>query len=215
MLTAGEPNAPLVERICQVSLQLIGVSGAGMCLIGGRQQQIIVAGTDELSEQLEDMQVSLGQGPCMQAVRTGTPVFVPDLGRYDGQVWPLFAEQAYARGAQAVFAFPLRAGSVELGALDLYRDTPGPLTDEQVANAVTLTDLANRAMLAQKDRTYLDGSVSALQWLTGDDRLTAGRGRAVDLGITVEQALAPLRADHSNDPLDAEGNGAANGGRRG
>lgn len=57
-------------------------------------------------------------------------------------------------------------------------------------------------MLAQRHRAQLDGSVSALRWLTGEKRSTgAGRGRAVDLGITVEQALAPSRPDGGNDVL--------------
>jgi len=201
LLTEGDPSAPLVERVCQVSIELLGVSGAGMCLVGGRRQQIIVHGTDPLAKQLEDLQVTLGQGPCLEAVRTGAPVLAPHLERYAGQTWPVYAEQALARGVHALFAFPLHAGEVLLGALDLYRDTPGPLTEEQSADAMLLTEFANRAMLAQRDRVYIDGSVSALQWLTAEDRPDeTGRGRAVDLGITVEQALAPDRADGTNDP---------------
>ncbi len=65
-----------------------------------------------------------------------------------------------------------------------------------------LTDIANRAMLAQQDKVHLDGSVSALRWLVGEDRFVAGRGQAVDLGITVAQALDPALAA-GDDPLGA------------
>ena len=215
LLTAGDPTAPLVQRVCEVSAALLGVSGAGMCLVGGRSHQIVVHGTTALAEELEDLQVVLGQGPCMQAVRTGSPTLVPDLATHRTVSWPVFAEQARARGVRALFAFPLETGITTLGALDLYRDTPGPLTGAELIDALILTGLAAQAMAAQKDRVYVDGSVSALHWVangysTGDGE-PAGtprpggepvtRGRAVDLGITVGQALAPVWSDRANDPI--------------
>jgi len=209
LLTEGEPNTPLVERVCTVSLELLGVSGAGMCLVGGRQHQVIVHGTDALCEELEDLQVTLGQGPCIESVETGRPVIVEELDGYVSEAWPRYADDALARGVGALFTFPINAGGVSVGALDLYRDAAGALSRQQFADAVILTEIASRSMLAQRDRTYVDGSISALRWLTGQDRLTAGRGRAVDLGITVEQALAPAEADGSNDALGGKGGGSA------
>jgi len=36
MLTAGDPSAPLVDRVCQISVQLLDITGAGTCLVSGR-----------------------------------------------------------------------------------------------------------------------------------------------------------------------------------
>ncbi len=202
LLTAGDPATPLVERVCEVSVRQLGVSGAGMCLIGGRQHQIVVHGTDALAGELADLQVSLGQGPCSEAVRTGQPVLVPELERFHPPGWPVYAGHARARGVRALFSFPLHAGDVQLGALDLYRVTPGPLTEGQLLDAELLTAIAARSMLAQADRLHLDGSVSALHWLSAQHREEVpGTGRAVDLGITVAEALAPVWADGANDAL--------------
>jgi len=205
LLTDGEPTTPLVQRVCEVSVHLLDVSGAGMALVGGRRQQILVHGTDPLSEELEDLQVALGQGPCIEAVRTGVPLLVPRLDDYDAPTWPVFAEQALLHGVHALFAFPLRAGTVQLGALDLYRDRAGPLTDEQFRDAVLLTQIVDHAMLAQRDRVYLNGTVSALHWLGDHDQAhTTGPGRAVDSGLTVEQAPAPPWPDGANDALASD-----------
>jgi len=213
LLTAEDPRAALVERICEVSVARLGVSGAGMCLVAGRRHQVIVHGTDPLIQELEDLQVTLGQGPCIEAVRSGQPVLAPSLAEDRPPSWDRYAEQALARGVRALFAFPLHAGPTRFGSLDLYRLTPGPLDTQASGDAEILTDIANRAMLAQRDRIHLDGSVSALNWLSGPpsdlpDSALAPRGRAVDLGITVEQAVAPPwldRADatseRSSDPL--------------
>lgn len=213
LLTAGADDAPLVTRVCEVSAQVLGVSGAGMCLIGGRQHQIIVHGTDPLAEQLADLQVALGEGPCIEAVRTGLPVAVPDLAGDIPVRWSRYAREALARGVRALFTFPLQAGDVQLGSLDLYRLSPGPFTPAQTADARRLTDIADRSMLAQKDRIHLDGSVSVLHWMSAQHRRSVpGRGRAVDLGITVGEALAPAWPDGGNDAMRA---GDDDGGGRG
>ncbi len=102
-----------------------------------------------------------------------------------------------------MFFFPLYAGGVQLGALDLYRVTPGPLTAGQLLDAELPTAIAARSMLARLDRLHLDGSVSALHWLSAQNReRVPGTGRAVDLGITVGESLAPTWADGANDALD-------------
>jgi len=208
LLTEGDPDVALVERVCAVSAALLGVSGAGMCLIGGAQHQVIVHGTDPLIEALEDLQVTLGQGPCLEAVRTGYPVLVPDLQTPAVSPWPEYLDQATARGVRAVFAFPVHADGVLFGALDLYRMTAGPLDDAQLADAVDLAELAARSMAAQGTRDYFDGSVSALDWLTAGQQATGtGPGRAVDLGITVGQALAPTPRGGVHDALRPDGQG--------
>ena len=203
LLTSGDPDSPLVERVCEVSAQLLDVSGAGMCLIGGRRHRIIVHGTDALAEELELLQMSLGEGPCIEAVHTGAPVIVPELRGQRPPSWAAYADQALARGVRAVFTVPLQIASVDLGALDLYRLDPGPLNPFQAADALILTDIAARSMLAQPDRIHVDGSVSAQNWQERSRSAPAGPGRAVDLGITVGQALSPLRPDVVTTALQA------------
>jgi GAF domain-containing protein len=202
LLTEGDLETPLVERVCAVSAVLLDVSGAGMCLIGGRRHRIIVHGTDPLAEELELLQLSLGQGPCIEAVRTGLPVVVADLWTEHPDRWAAYAEAALGRGVRAVFTFPLQIAAVDLGALDLYRLQPGLLTREQTDDVLILADIATRSMLAQPNKIHVDGSVSAENWQERSRSAPAGPGRAVDLGITVGQALAPLRPDAITDALD-------------
>jgi len=198
LLAGGDPQASLVARVCEVSSRLLGVTGAGMCLIGGRRQQVIVHGTDPLIAELEDLQVVLGQGPCVEAVRSGTAVLVPELLGHDAVGWQALADQALARGVRALFSIPLLAGTARIGALDLYRLFPGPLDPRQLDDARILTEIASAAMLAQADRDHPDGSVTALHWLSDPDAGPApgswirSAGPVVDLGTTVGESLAEL-----------------------
>ncbi|CAN5289291.1 hypothetical protein BH23ACT9_BH23ACT9_06340 [soil metagenome] len=81
---------------------------------------------------------------------------MPDL-RHDRR-FPLFAERAQAAGLAAVFAFPLYHGEGRLGALDLYRDTPGALGKGDMHAAETLADVAAAYLLNAQARTELQAS---------------------------------------------------------
>jgi hypothetical protein len=61
--------------------------------------------------------------------------------------WLAFTPPALQAGARAVFGFPLWVGTVRLGALNLYRDCPGPLSGEQHADALVIADVAARWVL--------------------------------------------------------------------
>lgn len=67
-------------------------------------------------------------------------MLVPDLPQ--DERFPRFAAVAYAMGLAAVFTFPLHQDDIRLGALDLYRDTPGPLEPHDMVAAQTLADMA-------------------------------------------------------------------------
>jgi hypothetical protein len=74
-------------------------------------------------------------------------VLEPDLADPATPRWVAFTPPAVAAGARAVFGFPLRVGGVRLGALNLYRDRPGPLRDGQHADALVMADVAARWVL--------------------------------------------------------------------
>jgi hypothetical protein len=65
---------------------------------------------------------------------------------------------------RAVFGFPLRVGAVRLGALDLYQERPGPLSNDQHTDAVVMADVVARWVLdMQADATQgsLAGEIEA------------------------------------------------------
>jgi GAF domain-containing protein len=83
---------------------------------------------------------------------------VADLGQEDR--FPNFTPRALRAGLAAVFTFPMRNGDRQLGALDLYRDTPGVLTPEAMTAAQTLADVAAAYLLNAQARDDLQESRS-------------------------------------------------------
>ncbi len=124
-----------VERIVDV----LPVTAAGVTLIAPGLAPRYVAASNPSALRFEQLQTEVGQGPCLLAYESGEAVSVPDMR--DESRFPLFAPPAIAAGMAAVFTFPLHHGEGRLGALDLYRDTPGALDSRDLAAAHRVIDL--------------------------------------------------------------------------
>lgn len=136
----------LVERIVEV----MPVTSAGVTLISSGMVPRYVAASDDSALRFERLQTEIGEGPCISAHESGKAVSVTDL-RTDDR-YPKFAPAAVSAGLAAVFTFPLRDGGGRLGALDLYRDTPGPLDDHDMDAAQTLADVAAAYLINAQSR---------------------------------------------------------------
>jgi hypothetical protein len=152
--------------------------------------------TGPTSALIEQVQFTLGEGPCVDAHRQGRPVVEPDLAGAGPGRWAAFAEPVVAAGVGAVFGFPLRVGAVRLGALNLYRDRPGDLTDDQHADALVLADVAAEVILLVQARAPA-GTLADELARSADLHVVVHQAAgmvAVQLGIGVGDALLRLRA---------------------
>jgi hypothetical protein len=160
--------------------------------------------SDEVSQLIEELQYTLGAGPCVDAYQQDTTVSEPDLADPEARRWFAFTPPVLQAGVRAVFGFPLRVGTVRLGALDLYRDRPGELTPEQHADALVLADVTARWVLDAQ--AGAPSGVVAEQLEAGADFHFAVHNAAgivsVQEGISVTDALIRLRAfAYSHDRL--------------
>jgi len=184
------------KRLCEVCAEVTGATGAGIMLMSGDVPRGSVCTTNDVSALIETLQYELGEGPCVDAHNLDRPVLEPDLANPETPRWIAFSAPAVEAGVRAIFGFPLQVGAVRLGALNLYRDSPGPLRDEQHADALVMADVAAQAvLLLQADA--LPGQVAA-ELETGSDfqyvvHQAAGMV-AAQLEISVGQALIRLRA---------------------
>ena len=147
LLNAGESPGFETRRLCEVCAEVTEMTGAGIMLMSGDMPRGAVCTTNAVSALIEQLQYDLGEGPCVDAYKHDRPVFEPDLADPDDPRWLGFASPAVDAGVRAVFGFPLQVGAVRLGALNLYRDKPGPLTEEQFADALVMADVAAQAIL--------------------------------------------------------------------
>ncbi len=191
-------RAATPRRICEVCTTVLPVSGAAMVAMSGVNRQETVCATDEVAEELAALQFSLGEGPGVQAVRTGGPVLVSDLREVGHTPWPMFAEAASRTPARALYSLPLQIGAITVGVLDLYRDQPGLLSIAELAGALLCATVARSVLLGL--RTGVDPEVAQPpRWLSDPDlarrEIHQATGMVMtQLGISAESALATLRA---------------------
>jgi hypothetical protein len=189
-LVSSTTGTPAPARLCQVCAELTVMSGAGIMLMSGDTSQGSVCTTNEVSALIEDLQYTLGEGPCVDAYRQQQPVLESDLAGPGVSRWLAFTPPAVQAGVRAVFGFPLAVGSARLGALNLYRDRSGPLTPDQHADALVLADVAARAILT-------------LQADAPSGELAAELRRADDLRLVVHQATGMISAQLDTSVADA------------
>ena len=156
---ASERGGSLTRSLCVACAEATDVSGVGLALMSDRGHDGLVAATDGPATVMEELQFGLGEGPCVDASSSGRPVLQPDLRHSGPQRWPGFAPAALEAGIAAIFALPLQVGPIRLGVLDLYRDTPGPLTAEQLTDALAYADGAAIMLLRLQQSHPVDGEL--------------------------------------------------------
>ena len=192
---------PSVADVCAVAVSSAQLSGAWVVAARGGDPDFVMCVTGPVSEQLAELQLTLGEGPCHDVMASAAPVLAGDLGdeEFTGR-WPAFTPAACQLGAGAVFALPLIVGAIRAGVLGLYRGSPGPLPDRQLGDLLILADAATVLLLGSVDGDAGDGDGAAVDGQAPDLALhraeidQATGMLTVQLGVAAAEAFVRLRA---------------------
>ncbi len=210
---AGADDAlAAADLLCHACVELLGVDGASISLIHGGTTQGTFGSSSPLSRQLDELQFTFGEGPCLDSVRAGGPVLVPDLQDPAEERWPAFRGAVLEHGVSAIFVLPVAVASCYVGALDLYRNRRGALNNEALRGGLLAAELAALPLL---DLMSADVDwASAAQGDDGWDQLASLERVEVyqatgmlmaALGVSPAEALVRLRAHaYANDMTASE-----------
>jgi len=198
---AAQGQRPSVADVCAVAVSSAQLSGAWVVAARGGDPDFVICVTGPVSEQLAELQLTLGEGPCHDVLASAAPVLVGDLGDAESaRRWPAFTPAACQLGAGALFAFPLIVGAIRAGVLGLYRSSPGPLPGRQFGDLLILADAATVMLLGSEhgdaengDGVALDGQAPDLALHRAEIDQATGM-LTVQLGVPVAAAFARLRA---------------------
>ncbi|AMY20460.1 MULTISPECIES: GAF and ANTAR domain-containing protein [Nocardiaceae] len=196
---AARPSFTGVRAIVEACARLTEVDGAAVALLGtSRNVRQLVYATDPRSLRLDELQFTVGEGPCVDAQRNDEPVRIDDITGPEAALrWPMFSHGAEELGVRGLFAYPLGT-DVPFGALEMHRLTPGDLTAAQHDAAFTCAASLTTGILATfAHPTFADRSGAPAE---SDDRydrrsvyLAAGMV-AVQLRASTSVAMDRLRA---------------------
>lgn len=193
-LRDNESKLDTLARVIRACVDVLPVDGASISVMSGPRERETLYASDQIASKIEDVQFNLGEGPCFEAFATRRPVLVPDLARASVVEWPVFAAAITALPIGAIFAFPLQAGAIGIGAVDLYRRRPGWLSGEELAVALEVVDVVAAVLLGVLlgDLDGTDGLRGVLS--PGREQVHQATGMILAaFGISAEEALSRLR----------------------
>jgi hypothetical protein len=171
----------LVEVLSLLSercVELFDAEAAGVMLVGAGGVLQLLASSSERMRLLELFELQRDEGPCPDCYRSGEPVGAVDLEEAGGR-WPTFAAEALRAGFRAVHALPLRVRSDTIGALNLFRNTAGTLSEVDLRAARALAHVATLSIL--QHRTHSDSELLGRQLQ-----------QALNTRVVIEQAKGVL-----------------------
>ncbi|MGH3885527.1 MAG: GAF and ANTAR domain-containing protein [Pseudonocardiaceae bacterium] len=186
-----------VRSLCQAAAARLPVSGVAVSVQGGLVVFEVLCASGPLSRRLEELQLTVGEGPSLEVLADGRSVLVGELDSAEQQArWPLFAPAAVEAGARALFALPLRIGAIRSGAFVLASKRPGQLPAEDLAEAWVFAEFALRLVFDEQAGIDSHDGHPVVDWLSGSrPGIHQATGMiSVQLGVGIEEALCRLRA---------------------
>jgi GAF domain len=183
------------DRLCRACVTLLEVDGAAVSLMHEGSSQGTFGSSGELSRRLDEFQFTFGEGPCVDAVRSGRPVLVGDLQAPEAERWPAFGRAVLDAGVRAVYALPVTISHAPIGALDLFSIRPGSMTAEGLDGGLWAAELAALPLL--------DLMTSDLDWVAAGEGGDGWKQLASLQRIEVYQATGMLVGELDIDPAEA------------
>ena len=193
-MVAGFDMIDFLHVLTDRSAQLLDVSAAGLLLADPRGALRVVAASSEAARLVELFQIQDDQGPCLDCFRSGEPVQA-DLTAAAVQRWPRFAAAAQQAGFAAVQALPMRLREQVIGALNLFRASPGAFSAEDVRVGQAMADVATISLLHERSMRHSGTLNEQLQAaLNSRVVIEQAKGKLAErLGLDMAQAFNLLR----------------------
>jgi GAF domain-containing protein len=148
-----EPPPPMVELqnllINAESVEdfLSGLSGVAATTLSGRtrstiecgitfqegSRRVTVAGSSPRALRLDQIEQRMGQGPCIEALRTLAPVLLEDI--WSDPRWPSYRQELASQNCRSVLGVPLQIGKDSTAVLNFFAS--GPVFDDQTIQETT------------------------------------------------------------------------------
>ncbi|WP_433831272.1 GAF and ANTAR domain-containing protein [Actinoplanes sp. CA-015351] len=182
-----------LQKVCVEATEALSAIGVGVSVMTADGVHGMAAASDPVTERIEELQFTLGEGPCVDALVTSRPVLIPDINEEVLRRWPVYGPAVHKKGIRAVFAFPLQVGAVRLGVLDVFRIHAGQLSRKQIGQAFQFAEHAVTTLLDGQDQSRDDRELDDA--IESRAALYQAQGMVmVQLGVSLTEAMVRLRA---------------------
>jgi hypothetical protein len=197
----GQRGLAAADSLCEACVTLFDIDAAAISLIFAGVSSGTLGSSDAAAREYDELQFTIGEGPCLDSVATRAPVLVADLAKPSQVRWPLYRPAMLDYKIRGIFAIPVVLAGEYVGALDFFRAQPGALGDDELAGGVVAAELAGAPLLdlmgVDLQAAVNDPTSSAWAELNLLSRTEVSQATGVlvaQLEIEPAQALARLRA---------------------
>jgi hypothetical protein len=191
----GRRGVAAADRLCEACVVLFGIDAAAISLVFDGASSGTLGSSGAPARMYDELQFTLGEGPCLESVKRRIPILVVDLADPDEARWPAYGPAMLAHEIRGVSAIPIIVAGEFVGALDFFRAQPGQLSREELVGAVAAAELAGIPIL---DLLDVD-----LQAAVSDPRSSAWAELNMLSRAEVSQATGMLVAQLAVEPAEA------------
>lgn len=189
------------DRLCEACVEFLAVDGAAISLVFDGANTGTLGASDRDARAYDELQFTMGEGPCLESVSVRAPVLVVDLADPADTRWPAYGPAMLAYDIRGVFAMPVLVAGEYLGALDLFRNRPGLLDGDDLAGALVAAELAEIPLLdllmGDLQVAYTNPDSGAWEELSAITRTEVSQATGMlvaQLDVEPVEALVRLRA---------------------
>ncbi len=146
---SGESYESVHESLCNSAVDLVDGCDHASLMVRKHGRAVTVAAYDETARLIDEMERTLDQGPCLDAMDEDEPDQHMCTDLTTGRKWPKLAARILAETeVKGMAGFRIRQEGQKVGALNIFSDTPGALTEHSLEQAIMLTAFASVALAA-------------------------------------------------------------------
>jgi GAF domain-containing protein len=185
VLASEQPIAEALQGLAEAAVRVFADAGAvSITIVDGENASTAASTSDEVIR-IDAEQYASGEGPCLEAARTITPVRVAVDEALER--WPSFAAEAAKAGVRAYLSAPLAVGEDILGSLNVYGyvDEAFDPYDEALLRLFT---------------TAASGAITAARRSARSRQIITNLTKALVSRAEIDQAKGALMAVHGVEP---------------
>lgn len=148
----------LVDVTAAAKELIAGVDIAGVLLVGKGGTHQTLAPTSDVMFKLDELQMTTGEGPCLQAALDEIVIRTDDFR--DEPRFPTYAPKVVELGLLSALSLKLYTADRTAGALNLFGYEPRPWNSEAETIGMVLAAHAASAILASRESEQLQSALS-------------------------------------------------------
>ncbi len=146
---SGGSYDSVYDSLCESAVQMVDGCDHASLMMRRRDRVQTVAASDDVARRIDEMERVLDEGPCLDAIDESEPDQHLCSDLTTGSKWPELAARILREtDVKGMAGFRIRQDGQKVGALNVFSDTPGALTEHSLEQAVMLTAFASVAMAA-------------------------------------------------------------------